>query len=69
GIYAYRVGALRRLAALAPSPLEQHEKLEQLRALENDLPIVVGESAERPGQDVNTMQDLERARALLESAC
>ena len=66
GLYAYRVGALRRLAALAPSALEQREKLEQLRALENDLAIVVGDAAERPGQDVNTPQDLERARALLE---
>lgn len=67
GLYAYRVGALRRLAALAPSALEQREKLEQLRALENDLAIVVGEAAERPGQDVNTLRDLERARALLEA--
>jgi 3-deoxy-manno-octulosonate cytidylyltransferase (CMP-KDO synthetase) len=66
GLYAYRVGALRRLASLTPSALEQREKLEQLRALENDLAIVVGDAAERPGQDVNTAQDLERARALLE---
>lgn len=65
GIYAYRVGALRRLAGLAPSALEQREKLEQLRALESDLAIVVGDAAERPGQDVNTAQDLERARAWL----
>lgn len=68
GLYAYRVGALRRLAALAPSALEQRERLEQLRALENGLSIVVGDAAERPGQDVNTPQDLERARALLEGA-
>ncbi len=68
GLYAYRVGALRRLAALAPGPLEQREKLEQLRALENDLAIVVGDAAEQPGQDVNTAEDLERARALLEAA-
>ena len=66
GLYAYRVGALRRLASLTPSALEQREKLEQLRALESDLAIVVGDAAERPGQDVNTAQDLERARALLE---
>jgi len=66
GLYAYRVGALRGLAALTPSPLEQREKLEQLRALENDLAIVVGDAAERPGQDVNTPQDLERVRAVLE---
>jgi 3-deoxy-manno-octulosonate cytidylyltransferase (CMP-KDO synthetase) len=68
GLYAYRVGALRRLAALAPSPLERREKLEQLRALENDLAIVVGDAAERPGQDVNTAQDLERVRELLEQS-
>jgi len=66
GLYAYRVGALRRLASLAPSALEQREKLEQLRALERDLAIVVGDAAERPGQDVNTAQDLDRARAFLE---
>jgi 3-deoxy-manno-octulosonate cytidylyltransferase (CMP-KDO synthetase) len=65
GLYAYRVAALRELAALAPSPLEQREKLEQLRALENGLPIVVADAAERPGPDVNTPQDLEAVSALL----
>jgi 3-deoxy-manno-octulosonate cytidylyltransferase (CMP-KDO synthetase) len=66
GLYAYRVAALRQLAALAPSPLEQREKLEQLRALENDLPIIVADALEPPGQDVNTPQDLETVRMLLE---
>ncbi len=66
GLYAYRVAALRQLAALAPSPLEQREKLEQLRALENGLPIVVADAMERPGPDVNTLRDLEAVRALLE---
>jgi 3-deoxy-manno-octulosonate cytidylyltransferase (CMP-KDO synthetase) len=65
GMYAYRVHALRRLAALAPSALELREKLEQLRALENGLDISVGIAAERPGADVNTAEDLERVRALL----
>ncbi len=65
GLYAYRAAALRQLAALAPSPLEQREKLEQLRALENDLSIVVADAAERPGPDVNTPQDLEMVSALL----
>jgi len=66
GIYAYRVGALRRLAALAPTPLEQVEKLEQLRALAHGLHIQVGEATCRPGPDVNTLDDLARAAAALE---
>jgi len=65
GIYAYRVGALRRLAALAPAPLEQIEKLEQLRALAHGLHIQVGEATCRPGPDVNTAEDLARATAAL----
>jgi 3-deoxy-manno-octulosonate cytidylyltransferase (CMP-KDO synthetase) len=67
GIYAYRVGALLRMAALAPSPLERREKLEQLRALENDLDLRVADAHERPGPDVNTAADLERVAALLRS--
>lgn len=66
GIYAYRVGALRKLAGLAPARLEQIEKLEQLRALENGMEIRVALAVERPLADVNTSADLERAeRALL----
>jgi 3-deoxy-manno-octulosonate cytidylyltransferase (CMP-KDO synthetase) len=65
GIYGYRVGGLLRLAALEPSPLEQQEKLEQLRALENGLEIRVADSVEPPGPDVNTAADLERVSTLL----
>jgi 3-deoxy-manno-octulosonate cytidylyltransferase (CMP-KDO synthetase) len=66
GIYAYRVAALRKLAGLAPTRLEQVEKLEQLRALENGMEIRVALAVERPLADVNTAADLERAeRALL----
>jgi len=65
GLYAYRVGALKRLAAAPPSPLEVAEKLEQLRALHLGLSIVVGEAVERPGPGVDTPADLERVRALL----
>jgi 3-deoxy-manno-octulosonate cytidylyltransferase (CMP-KDO synthetase) len=64
GIYAYRVGALLRMASLAPTALEQTEKLEQLRALENGLEIRVADAVERPGPDVNTPADFERVTAL-----
>jgi 3-deoxy-manno-octulosonate cytidylyltransferase (CMP-KDO synthetase) len=63
GIYAYRVAALLRLAALPVSALETSEKLEQLRALEDGFDIRVADAVERPGPDVNTVADLERVRA------
>ena len=65
GIYAYRVGALLKLAQLPPGVLEGREKLEQLRALEQGLTIQVADAAERPGPDVNTLADLERVSALM----
>jgi 3-deoxy-manno-octulosonate cytidylyltransferase (CMP-KDO synthetase) len=65
GIYAYRVGALQRLASLAPTELEKTEKLEQLRALDNGLVIRVADAAEKPGPDVNTVADLERVARLM----
>jgi 3-deoxy-manno-octulosonate cytidylyltransferase (CMP-KDO synthetase) len=65
GLYAYRVGALRRLAALEPTPLETLERLEQLRALEHGMEIRVFEASERPGADVNTPADLARVAAAL----
>jgi len=63
GLYAYRVGALKRLAAASPAPLEVAEKLEQLRALQLGMAIAVGEALERPGPGVDTAADLERVRA------
>jgi 3-deoxy-manno-octulosonate cytidylyltransferase (CMP-KDO synthetase) len=65
GLYAYRVGALRRLAALPVAALEAAEKLEQLRALANGLAIRVADALERPGQDINPPEDLDRAAAEL----
>ena len=62
GIYAYRVGALRRLVALAPSPLEAREKLEQLRALQNGMAIIVAKADVVPEPGVDTEVDLQRAR-------
>ncbi|MFG0285580.1 MAG: 3-deoxy-manno-octulosonate cytidylyltransferase [Phycisphaerales bacterium JB039] len=41
GLYAYRTSFLHQYVALAPTPLEQAEKLEQLRALEHGQPIAV----------------------------
>ncbi len=41
GLYAYRYGALKAFTQLKPTPLEDTEKLEQLRALENGIPIRV----------------------------
>ncbi len=63
GIYAYRVGALRRITGLPPSSLEQREKLEQLRALQHGMRILVGTCCEPPGLGVDTEIDLQRARA------
>jgi 3-deoxy-manno-octulosonate cytidylyltransferase (CMP-KDO synthetase) len=62
GIYAFRREALKRFVALAPSPLETREKLEQLRALEAGMTIAVARVDEVP-LSVDTPQDLERARA------
>lgn len=63
GIYAFRREALLRFAALAPSPLEGVERLEQLRLLENGVPIQVV-PVPRPAQAVDTPEDLLRVRAI-----
>jgi len=60
GLYAYRVGALLELAAAPPSPLELTEKLEQLRALEMGMTIMVALAMCEPGQGVDTEADLVR---------
>ncbi len=65
GLYAYRAGFLRRFAALAPSPLEGIESLEQLRVLWHGERIAVHVSDSRPGPGVDTPADLERVRASL----
>jgi 3-deoxy-manno-octulosonate cytidylyltransferase (CMP-KDO synthetase) len=65
GIYAYRVRSLLQLAAWPPTPLEQIERLEQLRALEHGLRIHLTVLAEPPPAGVDTAEDLERVRAML----
>jgi 3-deoxy-manno-octulosonate cytidylyltransferase (CMP-KDO synthetase) len=62
GLYGYRRAALERFCAAPPSPLEQRERLEQLRALEMGLSIWAGVVAEAP-LSVDTPDDLAAARA------
>jgi 3-deoxy-manno-octulosonate cytidylyltransferase (CMP-KDO synthetase) len=64
GIYAYRRAALARFVSLPPSPLEQREKLEQLRALEAGMRIDVTVVGSVP-LGVDTPADLARAREVL----
>jgi 3-deoxy-manno-octulosonate cytidylyltransferase (CMP-KDO synthetase) len=64
GMYAYRRSALERFVSLPPSALEQREKLEQLRALEDGMRIDVALVDTVP-VEVNTPDDLERARRLI----
>lgn len=67
GIYAYRRVALERFVALPPSYLEQRERLEQLRALEDGMRIDVAIVDTIP-LGVDTPADLERARRELAAA-
>ena len=64
GIYAYRVGFLRRFPTLAQAPLEITEALEQLRALWHGHRIAVHIAQDAPGAGVDTPDDLERVRRL-----
>ena len=65
GLYVFRRAALERFVTLAPSPLEQRERLEQLRALEAGMRIDVAIVGGVP-LGVDTPEDLARARLMLE---
>jgi 3-deoxy-manno-octulosonate cytidylyltransferase (CMP-KDO synthetase) len=66
GVYAYTRECLLNLAALPVSPLEEVESLEQLRALENGIPILVVETkSSTQSISVDTQADLERVREAL----
>ena len=65
GLYAYRVGFLRRFPTLAPAPIERTEALEQLRVLWHGERIAVHVTDTAPGIGVDTPEDLERVRRLL----
>ena len=68
GIYAYRVRSLLQFSAWPPTPLEETEKLEQLRALEHGMRIHLVALNEPPPAGVDTPEDLARVRRLLASA-
>ena len=66
GLYAFRRAALDRFIKLPPAPLEQRERLEQLRALEAGMRIDVALVDTVP-LGVDTPADLDRARQILEA--
>lgn len=64
GIYAFRVASLFKMTRLPVGELENIEKLEQLRALQAGMRIVVEEAKTLPGPGIDTQADLERVRKL-----
>ncbi len=66
GIYAYRKNLLLKLTALPQSSLEQSERLEQLRALENGIKIYTVET-EYDSTGVDTPEDLEFVNKLIQN--
>ena len=67
GIYAYRAGFLHDFVSWGPCWLENTERLEQLRALWHGVRIHVADVLESPAAGVDTIEDLERVRRLLEA--
>jgi 3-deoxy-manno-octulosonate cytidylyltransferase (CMP-KDO synthetase) len=64
GLYAYRKSALDLFVSKPESTLEKGERLEQLRFLENGIPIYVGETP-HDSVGVDTEEDLQRAAEIL----
>lgn len=64
GLYVYRYKSLQKFVKLPPSHLEKIEKLEQLRALENNMNIYVV-TVDTVPLGVDTAEDLEKARKIL----
>jgi len=65
GLYGFRAGALRRLAAEPPCDMERAESLEQLRALWLGMRVRVEIVEEMPFAAIDTPQDVRRVEALL----
>ena len=68
GLYAYRRAALERFVKLKPSPLEQREKLEQLRALEAGMRIDVDDRRQRAARRRHAGRPGDRARRCVRRA-
>lgn len=66
GIYGYQTSTLQQLVSLPESSLEKVEKLEQLRALENDIPIQVFQ-VDYESIGVDMPEDVAKVEAILES--
>lgn len=64
GMYSYRADFLESFSSLAPGKLEQLERLEQLRAIENGIPIAVSITAD-PSIGVDTLEDAADFEKLL----
>jgi 3-deoxy-D-manno-octulosonate cytidylyltransferase len=64
GIYAFRKQTLMNFSGWAITPLENAEKIECLRYLENGVPIKMVVS-EYMGIEIDTPEDLERAQILM----
>ncbi len=68
GLYAYYCDYLRRFAKRNACELEQHEKLEQLRALWHGEKIACAEAVETPAPGLDTPADLKRIQRAMETA-
>lgn len=66
GLYAYRVGAIQRLAQEPPCELEEIERLEQLRALWLGIDIAIEIGRGTPGPSVDTADDVRKVEAWMD---
>ena len=64
GVYAFKPEALKAYCSMSPTPLEQHEMLEQLRWLENGKSWAIATAPNKP-LSIDTPEDLEAAEKML----
>lgn len=68
GIYAYRTSFLKQYANIQPSVIEQYECLEQLRVLYQGYKIAVAVTNDAPATGVDTSDDLEYVRSIVQQS-